>query len=147
MTDLLCYRSFFSCKDNTLNMCINNNKNNNRSEMNFNESWYLAEGTEVARLRRRFSFVLQQDLQFRTDLISVDRECACGHPKSPLAGPGACARALYRGGTRFEGGEGANGDGNGVGFRNGVSKDGGDGDGSRNGNGGVGERTIEIRER
>ena len=31
-----------------------------------NESQHLAEGTEVARLRRRFSFVLQQALSFRT---------------------------------------------------------------------------------
>ena len=28
MADLLCHRSFFSCKDNTLNVCINNNNNN-----------------------------------------------------------------------------------------------------------------------
>ena len=31
MADLLCHRSFFSCKDNTLNVCINNNNNNNSS--------------------------------------------------------------------------------------------------------------------
>ena len=37
-----------------------------RSETNSNESQHLAEGTEVARLRRRFSFVLQQALSFRT---------------------------------------------------------------------------------
>ena len=29
MADLLCHRSFFSCKDNTLNVWINNNNNNN----------------------------------------------------------------------------------------------------------------------
>ena len=33
-----------------------------RSETYSNESQHLAEGTEVARLRRRFSFVLQQAL-------------------------------------------------------------------------------------
>ena len=37
-----------------------------RSEAHSNESQYLAEGTEVARLRRPFSFVLQQALLFRT---------------------------------------------------------------------------------
>ena len=37
-----------------------------RSETYSNESQYLSEGTEVARLRRRFSFVLQQALSFRT---------------------------------------------------------------------------------
>ena len=37
-----------------------------RSETYSNESQHLAEGTEVARLRRRFSFVLQQALSFRT---------------------------------------------------------------------------------
>ena len=37
-----------------------------RSEIHSNESQHLAEGAEVARLRRRFSFVLQQALSFRT---------------------------------------------------------------------------------
>ena len=37
-----------------------------RSETNSNESQYLAEGTKVGRLRRYFSFVLQQTLSFRT---------------------------------------------------------------------------------
>ena len=37
-----------------------------RSETHSNESQHLAEGTEVARHRRRFSFVLQQALSFRT---------------------------------------------------------------------------------
>ena len=37
-----------------------------RSETHSNESQHLAEGTEGARLRRRFSFVLQQALSFRT---------------------------------------------------------------------------------
>ena len=37
-----------------------------RSETYGNESQHLAEGTEVARLRRRFSFVLLQALSFRT---------------------------------------------------------------------------------
>ena len=36
-----------------------------RSETHSNESQHVAEGTEVARLRRRFSFVLQQALSFR----------------------------------------------------------------------------------
>ena len=37
-----------------------------RSETHSKMSEHLAEGTEVARLRRRFSFVLQQALSFRT---------------------------------------------------------------------------------
>ena len=37
-----------------------------RPEAHSNESQRLAEGTEIARLRRRFSFVLQQALSFRT---------------------------------------------------------------------------------
>ena len=37
-----------------------------RSETHSNKSQHLAEGTEVARLRRRFSFVLQQAHLFRT---------------------------------------------------------------------------------
>ena len=37
-----------------------------RSETPSNESRHLAEGTEVGRLRRRFSFDLQQALSFRT---------------------------------------------------------------------------------
>ena len=46
-----------------------------RSETHSNESQHLAEGTEVARLRRRFSFVLQQALSFRTrhHFFSADR--------------------------------------------------------------------------
>ena len=36
-----------------------------RSETHSNESQHLAEGAEVARLRQRFSFVLQQALSFR----------------------------------------------------------------------------------
>ena len=37
-----------------------------RSETHSNDSQHLAEGTEVTRLRRRISFVLQQALSFRT---------------------------------------------------------------------------------
>ncbi|CAM9463971.1 unnamed protein product, partial [Ascophyllum nodosum] len=37
-----------------------------KSETHSNESQHLAEGTEVARLRRRFSFVLQEALSIRT---------------------------------------------------------------------------------
>ena len=37
-----------------------------RAGIHSNETQHLAEGTEVARLWRRFSFVLQQTLSFRT---------------------------------------------------------------------------------
>ena len=46
------------------------------SELHFEESQRLAESTEVARLRRRFSFVLQQALSFRKGTTSADKESA-----------------------------------------------------------------------
>ena len=108
-----------------------------RSETYSNESQHLAEGTEVARLRRRFSFVLQQALSFRTrhhlcrqgvELASTRRL----HSQGP-----ASVQAHRTGGvTGSEGQEGANGVGGGIGVRGG-DRDGngdvnshGDGDGA-----------------
>ena len=45
---------------------ITNRRVEHRSDIHSNESQHLAEGAEVARLRRRFSFVLQQALSFCT---------------------------------------------------------------------------------
>ena len=119
-----------------------------RSETYFNESQYLAEGTEVARLRRQFSFVLQQALSFRTHhhlrrqgvaLASTRRS----HPQGP-----ASVQAHRTGGvTGSEGQEGANGVGGGIGVggRNGDGNNGdvnghGDGDGTGTGTG------VEVNE-
>ena len=76
-----------------------------RSETYSNESQHLAEGTEVARLRRRFSFVLQQALSFRTrhHLSLQTGGDACEHPTAPFARPGVCISASYRGGNRVRG--------------------------------------------
>ena len=57
------------------------------------ESQHLAEGTEVARLQRRFFFVLQQA-----------GGGACGHPTAPFVTPGVgTPPASYRGGNRVRG--------------------------------------------
>ena len=55
-----------------------------RLETYSNDSQHLAEGTEVARLRRRFSFVLQQALSFRTRPISADRGWRLRAPDGPI---------------------------------------------------------------
>ena len=70
----------------------------NRSETHSNESQHLAEGTEVTRLRRRFSFVLQQALSFRTRPPSPQTGGGtCEHPNAPFARSGVCTSASYRG--------------------------------------------------
>ena len=74
-----------------------------RSETYSNESQHLAEGTEVARLRRRFYFVLQQALSFRTQTGGGASE----HPTAPFARPGVCTSASYRGGNRIRGAGGS----------------------------------------
>ena len=56
------------------------------------ESQHLAEGTEVARLKRRFSFVLQQA-----------GGGAGAHPTAPFATSGVCTPESYREGNRVRG--------------------------------------------
>ena len=68
-----------------------------RSEIYSDKSWTLAEGTEVARLRRRFSFVSQE--AFAPDSLVRKAPCLCTHRTEGV--------------TRSEGREGANGDGSG----------------------------------
>ena len=68
-----------------------------RSEKRSNESQHLAQETEVARLRRRFSFVLQQALLFRT------RYHLCKQGAAPFTRSGVCTRPSYRGGNRVQG--------------------------------------------
>ena len=54
-----------------------------RSETHSNESQHLAEGTGVARLRRRFSFVLRQALSFRTRHHLCRQEVAHASTRQP----------------------------------------------------------------
>ena len=64
-----------------------------RSETHSNESQHLAERTEVARLRRQLSFVLQQALSFRT------RHHLCRQGEWRLRAPDSSvrkARCLYK---------------------------------------------------
>ena len=103
-----------------------------RSETYSNESQHLAKGTEVARLRRRFSFVLQQALSFRTR----HHLCRQGVALASTRQPRSQGRRLYKrivpgGVTGSEGQEGANGVGGGVGVGGGN----GDGNGDVNGHG------------
>ena len=116
-----------------------------RSETS-HKSQHLMEGTEVARLRRRFSFVLQQALSFRTRHHFCRQGVALASPTAPFTRSGVCTSASYRGGNRVRGtgrGErgrerdwsrGGNGDGNGD--VNGH----GDGDGAGTGTG------VEVNE-
>ena len=97
-----------------------------------NESQHLAEGTEVARLRRRFSFVLQQALSFRTRHHLCRQGVALASTRQPHAQGPASVQAHRTGGvTGSEGQEGANGVGGGIGVEGGN----GDGNGDVNGHG------------
>ena len=103
-----------------------------RSETYSNESQHLAEGTEVVRLRRRFSFVLQQALSFRTRHHLCRQGVALASIQQPHSQGSASVQA-YRTGrvTGSEGQEGANGIGGGIGVVGGN----GDGNGDVNGHG------------
>ena len=116
-----------------------------RSETYSNESQHLAEGTEVARLRRQFSFVLQQALSFRTRHHLCRQGVALTSTRQPHSQGPASVQAHRTGGiTGFEGQEGANGVGGGIGVGGGN----GDGNGDVNGRGdGDGEGTGTERER
>ena len=78
-----------------------------RSETSSNDSQHLAEGTEVARLRRRFSFVLQQALSFRTRHHLCRQGVALASTRRPHSAPfarsGVGTSASYRGGNRIRG--------------------------------------------
>ena len=112
-----------------------------RSETHSNEYQHLAEGTEVARLRRRFSFVLQQALSFRTRhhfcrqgvALASTRQFRSQGPVSVQAHRTGGVTEAQEGATGV-GGEirvgGGNGDGSGVGDGNGDVNGHGDGDGA-----------------
>ena len=120
-----------------------------RSETYSNESQHLAEGTEVARLRRRFSFVLQQALSFRTRHHLCRQGVALASTRQIRSQGPASVQAHRTGGvTGSEGQEGANGVGGGIGVGGGN----GDGNGDVNGHGdgdgagtGTGTR-VEVNE-
>ena len=112
-----------------------------RSETHSNESQHLAEGTEVARLRRRFSFVLQQALSFRTRQHLCRQGVALASTRQ-FRSQGPVSVQAHRTGGVTEAQEGAigvggeirvgggNGDGSGVGDGNGDVNGHGDGDGA-----------------
>ena len=103
-----------------------------RSETYSNESQHLAEGTEVARLRRRFSFVLPQALSLRTRHHLCRQGVALASTRQPHSQGPASIQAHRTGGvTGSEGQEGANGVGGGIGVGGGN----GDGNGDVNGHG------------
>ena len=118
-----------------------------RSETYSNESQHLAEGTEVARLQRRFSFVLQQALSFRTRHHLCRQGVAFASTRRPHSQGPASVQVHRTGGvTGSEGQEGANGVGGGIGVGGGN----GDGNGDVNGHGdgdGAGTGTgVEVNE-
>ena len=103
-----------------------------RSETYSNESQHLAEGTKVARLRRRFSFVLQQALSFRTRHHLCRQGVALASTRQPHSQGPPSVQAHQTGGVaESEGQEGANG----VGGEIGVGGGNGDGNGDVNGHG------------
>ena len=124
-----------------------------RSKAHFNESHHLGEGTEVARLRQRFSFLLQQTRSFRTRHHLCRQGVALASIRQlRLQGPVSVQAHRTEGLTGSEGREEANGvgigvgggneDGNGVGGGNRDVSGHGDGDGA-----GAGTRTgREVNE-
>ena len=123
------------------------------SEIHSNESQHLAEGTEVPRLPRRLSFVLQQALSFRTRHHLCRQGVALsGTRQLRPQGPVFVNAHRTEGVTGSEGKEGANGVGGGngdvngdgdrvgAGTRTGVEAN--EGTQDRNGDGG-GERTQD----
>ena len=120
-----------------------------RSETYSNDYQHLAEGTEVARLRRRFSFVLQQALSFRTRHHLCRQGVALASARRPhLQGPASVQAHRTGGVTGSEGQEGANGVGGGIGVGGGNEDGNGDVDGQGGGDGaGAGAGTgVEANE-
>ena len=108
------------------------NVKNTHTHTYSNESHHLAEGTEVARLRRRFSFVLQQALSFRSRHHLCRQGVALASTRQPhLRGPVSVQAHRTGRVTESEGQEGANGVGGGIGVGGGN----GDGNGDVNGHG------------
>ena len=120
-----------------------------RSETHSNESQHLTKGTEVARLRRRISFVLQQALSLRTRHHLCRQGVVLASTRQlRLQGPVFVHAHRTEGVTGSEGRErangvgGRNGDGNGVGVGNGDVNGHGDGAGAGAGTG----TGVEVNE-
>ena len=119
-----------------------------RSEIHFNKSQHLAEGIEVAHLRWRCSFVLQQALSFRTcHHLCRQGVALAGTRQLRLQGPVSVHAHRTERVIGSEGREGANGVRGGI--RVGGGNGGGTGDVSVDGDGdGAGTRTgVEANER
>ena len=118
-----------------------------RSETYSNDSQHLAEGTEVARLRRRFSFVLQQALSFRTRHHLCRQGMALASTRRPHSQGPSSVQAHRTGGiTGSEGQEGANGVGGGIGVGGGNGDDNGGVDGYGDGDGAGTGTGVEVNE-
>ena len=70
-----------------------------KSEIYSNESQHLVEGIEVARFRRRFSFVLQQALSFRTRHHLGRQGVALASTRQPHSQGSASVKRIVRGGN------------------------------------------------
>ena len=118
-----------------------------RSETYSNESQHLAEGTEVARLRRRFSFCFTAGTLIPHASPSLQTGGgACEHPTATFARPSVGTSASYRGVTGSEGREGANGVGGGIGVGGGNGDGNGDVDGQGYGDGAGAGTGLEANE-
>ena len=118
-----------------------------RSETYSNDSQHLAEGTEVARLRRRFSFVLPQALSFRTRHHLCRQGVALASTRRPHSQGPASVQAHRTGGVPgSEGQEGANGVGGGIGVGGGNGDGNGDVDGQGDGDGAGAGTGVEANE-
>ena len=126
-----------------------------RSETHFNEHQHLAEGTEVARLRRRSSFVLQQALLFRTRYHLCRQGVALASTRQlRFQGPVSVHAHRFEGVTESEGRKGVNevwggigvGSGNGDQNRVGGGNVNGDGDEDGDGAGTTTTTTVEVNE-
>ena len=118
-----------------------------RSDTYFNKSQYLAEGTEVARLRRRFSFVLQQALSFRTRHHLCRQGVALASTRRPHSQGPASVQAHRTGGvTGPEGQEGVNGVGGGIEVGGGNGDGNGDVNGHGDGDGAGAGMGVEVNE-
>ena len=118
-----------------------------RSETYFNESQHLAEGTEVPRLRRRSSFVLQQALSCRMRHHLCRQGVALASTRRPHS-QGPVSVQAHRTGevTGSEGQEGANDVGGGIGVGGGNGDGNGDVDGHGDGDGAGTGTGVEVNE-
>ena len=66
------------------------------SEIPSDEARHLAEGEEIAHLRRQFCFVLPQALSFRTTPSLQRRVEARSQSAATIARPGTCVTTMYR---------------------------------------------------